>query len=221
MAAIPLKYPCSMIVSGATSSGKSTWLSQLLLEKQVLFEEGSPVWTILYCCGIHSKSYDALERDMPEITFKLGLPSQDDLTTLAARKGRKILVLDDLGRACVRSPEIEAVFTQGMHHLEIAVVMVLQNLYQNGASATTISRNASYFVLFANNSDRQQIATKARQMYPGQARYMVSAYAMATREKYGYLFVDTVPGESRALCLRTRVMADEYPTIYASPPFLP
>jgi len=216
MALIKFKYPCTTIIAGATCSGKTTWLTRLLTEKQDVFEDGSPTWHVLYCYGIYQKAYEEMELVMNDIVFKQGLPTEDDLERLAAHAGRKILVLDDLAAQCVKSPEIEALFTRGMHHLDIAVVMILQNLYQAGKSATTIARNAFYFVFFENNADRQQIATKARQMYPGNARHMIDAYEDAVRERYGYLFVDASPGSDVKTRLRTHVLADEYPIIWTS-----
>ena len=214
MALIKMKYPNTMIIAGATCSGKTTWLTRLLTEKQDVFEEGSEKWNILYCYGIYQKAYEEMELVMDDIVFKQGLPTEEDLKRLAEYEGRKILILDDLAAQCVKSPEIEALFTRGMHHLDIVVVMILQNLYQAGKSATTIARNAFYFVFFENNADRQQIATKARQMYPGNARYMIEAYDEAVANRYGYLFVDASPGSDMKTRLRTDVLADEYPIIW-------
>ena len=148
MALIKFKYPCTTIIAGATCSGKTTWLTRLLTEKQDVFEDGSPTWHVFYCYGIYQKAYEEMELVMNYILFKQGLPTEKDLERLAAHVGRKILILDDLAAQCVKRPEKEALFTRGMHHLDIAVVMVLQNLYQSGKSDTTIARNAFYLVFF-------------------------------------------------------------------------
>jgi len=216
MALIRMKYPCTTILAGATCSGKTTWMTRLLAEKQQVFEEGAPTWHVLYCYGVYQKAYEEMELVMDDILFQQGLPSEEDLNRLTAHDGRKILVLDDLAAQCVKSPEIEALFTRGMHHRDVAVVMILQNLYQTGKSATTIARNAFYFVFFENNADRQQIATKARQMYPSNARHMIDAYEDAMTTRYGYLFVDAAPGSDPKTRLRTNVLADEYPIVWTA-----
>jgi len=214
MAMIKMKYPSTMIIAGATCSGKTTWLTRMLTEKQAVYEDGDSNWKILYCYGIYQKAYEEMELVMSDILFKQGLPDQDDLSRLAAHEGRKILILDDLAAQCVKSADIENLFTRGMHHLDITVIMLLQNLYQAGKSATTIARNSFYFVFFENNADRQQIATKARQMYPGNAKHMIEAYDDAVASPYGYLFVDASPGSDAKTRLRTNVLADEYPIIW-------
>lgn len=217
MALIRMKYPFSMIITGATCSGKTTWLERLLVEKQDVFEAGSPVWHVHYFYGIYQKTYEEMETVMPDIVFKPGLPTVEDLNNLEGLKGRKILVMDDLGAQSVKSSLVEDLFTQGMHHRGISIVLITQNLYQGGKAATTISRNAFYLVLFGNNADRQQIATKARQMYPGNARHMIDAYEDAVKEPFGYLFTDQSMGldtDESKLRLRSRVLRDEFPIIY-------
>jgi len=203
-----------MILSGATCSGKTTFLNRLLNEKRGLY--GGDDWTVLYCYGVHQIKYEEMQAEMTDITFKQGLPSNADIDLLTSRSGRKILVLDDLAEACVNDPDISKLFTQGMHHRGLSIILVLQNMYQSGKCSRTIALNAFYCVFFENNADRQQIATKARQMYPGNSKKMVDAYEAFTEERYGYMFVDASPGSNPAYRLRTHVFPDEYPIVWTA-----
>ena len=66
-----------------------------------------------------------------------------------------------------------------------------------------ISLNTHYFILFNNPSYNQQIATLARQMYPGQCQFLVEAFRDAATQPQGYLITDLKPTTHDLLRLRT------------------
>ena len=72
-----------------------------------------------------------------------------------------------------------------------------------------MSLNAHYIVAFKNPRDVTQIATLAKQMYPGNTKFMVEAYRDATSTPYGYLLVDLKPQTVEQLRLRTNIFPDE------------
>ena len=76
-----------------------------------------------------------------------------------------------------------------------------------------VSLNTHYLVLFKTPRDQDSINTIARQMFGKDYKIMAEAYRDATKEKYGYLIVDSKPDSPEAIRLRTAVF-DERPICY-------
>lgn len=93
--------------------------------------------------------------------------------------------------------EVEKVFTQYVHHRNLSVIYIVQNLFCQGKSIRTISLNTNYLVLFKNPRDANQVRVLARQMYPGNTGYFMDAYQDATNKPYGYLMIDYKASEKR------------------------
>ena len=67
-------------------------------------------------------------------------------------------------------------------------------------------------VIFRNPRDKSQINHLAKQMYPGNIKYMQQSYNDATSEPYGYLLIDLKPETSDEIRLRTKIFPDETTT---------
>ena len=69
--------------------------------------------------------------------------------------------------------------------------------------------NTHYLVLFKNPRDANQVATLARQMYPGKSKFVLEAFEDATKEPYGYLLIDLKPETDERYRIRTNVFPDD------------
>jgi hypothetical protein len=54
----------------------------------------------------------------------------------------------------------------------------------------TASLNCHYFILMANKRDTLQINTLGRQIIPGQLKFVMRSFELATQEKFSYLLLD-------------------------------
>ena len=83
--AVPLPFEAASTgcVSGATKSGKTTWLFRLLRNKNVMFSE--LVNKILYCYGIYQDTFDSMKREVEGIEFLEGIPSQAEVDPATLR----------------------------------------------------------------------------------------------------------------------------------------
>ena len=171
--------PTTIIISGATGSGKTTWLKKVL-QNASLFKTKPD--RIVYCYGVWQDSF----KDMHEVEFRKGLdiPGNDG-------GDHMIIVLDDLMSQVVQSPSAESLFTEGSHHRNITVIFILQNLFQQGKHARTIMLNSHYIVLFKNPRDIQQVRILGRQL--GQEKAVEEAYKDCMKKPYGYLMIDLSP----------------------------
>jgi hypothetical protein len=65
----------------------------------------------------------------------------------------------------------EKLLCAGIHHTNITVIYLVQNIFPKGKAARTISLNTHYLILFDSRSDRLQIQTLGRQIFPGRVAY--------------------------------------------------
>ena len=202
-----------MCVSGQTGSGKTRFVYRLLQNLTQMYSKEPPV-SVMYCYGIHQPLYDEMERTIPNLTLVRGLPTAEELNELDGK--HRLIVIDDLMHRVVNDPDMELLFTQGCHHRRISVIFITQNLFPKGTKSRTIALNTYYLVLMKNARDASQITTLGRQLFPGRSRFLVEAYADATKEPYGYLVVDTSPHADDKYRVRTHVFPQEYPIVYQS-----
>ena len=200
--------------TGATCSGKSFWLYQLLRNKDDMFE--NPPEKVLYCYGMYQPLYEQMEKELPFITFQQGLPSISDLETLANEKTCNLVCLDDLMESVMTSSEMENLFVKGMHHRHLSVIFLNQNMYCQGKHSRTINLNTHILVLMKNPRDLSQIQCFARQAFMGKSKFLLEAFKDATSQPYGYLILDFSPTGPDAYRVRTRVFPGEDTIIYQS-----
>ena len=69
-------------------------------------------------------------------------------------------------------------------------------MFLKGKHTVTQNRNTEYFVIFESIRDQSIIRTLAQKMYPGNSKFLISAYEDAVRQPYGHLFIDTKPNNN-------------------------
>ena len=199
-----LQHPFTCLVSGATQSGKTEWLFKLLTLSSGKIQP--PPEQIIYCFS-EEQSVEKFRnaKGMANIQFHKGIPIlNEENEELFSSELRKLIILDDLMQEA-NSEMISTLFTRGSHHRNLSIILVTQNLFYQNKHFRTISLNANYLVIFKNPRDLAQINHLARQMFPGKSSIMQNAYYLATKQPYGYLFVDlkqTTPDNAR---LRTNI----------------
>ena len=107
-------------------------------------------------------NYDDIKCAVPSTQFHQGIPSLEKLESLQ----NIILVLDDLMEESVKDSNILNMFIAGSHHRNISVLFLMQNVFEKGRHARTISINTQYMALFKNARDQTQIRFLARQIFP-------------------------------------------------------
>ena len=123
-----------------------------------------------------------------------------------------LLIIDDLMHEM--NEVVAKLFTKGSHHRNTSVLLLTQNIFHQNKHSRTVSLNAHYMVLFNNVRDASQITNLAKQMYPGNVKYLKSSYEDATNKHYGYLLIDLKPDTSDLLRLRTDIFPGEIHYVY-------
>ena len=107
-----------------------------------------------------------------------------------------------------------ALFTRGSHHRNLSVIFIVQNLFQKGKEARSISLNTQYLIFFKSPRDKSQIMHLGKQLYLGSSKFVQEAYHDATVKPYGYLLFDLKPDTPEEYRLRTNIFPDELTIVY-------
>ena len=197
--------PTTMILSGTTGSGKTTWLKKLLEERHKMFSK-TPT-RILYYYGVWQPMFSDMEAWGVE--FIKGIPPEN-IENLTGQP--MIVVIDDLQEQATKSDQVEELFTKGSHHKNMTVIYLTQNLFRQGKNARNITLNAHYLILFKNPRDVGQIGNLGRQL--GCSNFLKKAFEDATDESYGYLVVDLNPHSEAQYRYRTHIWPGQDTMIY-------
>ena len=111
--------PAIIVLSGATSSGKTTWIKRFL--NSDMFDR-SP-HKVFYCYGVFQPTFDT----MKNVEFIHGLPQ--DFNQFYDTPQHNLLILDDLQNDVISSPEIQHLVCRESHHRNLSVIYITQNLY--------------------------------------------------------------------------------------------
>lgn len=210
---LKFETPHTALVSGPSSSGKTSFIFKALLHAKGLFKD--PPKKIYYCFGVKQKLYDDMKNALDTIEFIEGLPTKDMLEMWAADEpGSKMLVLDDLLQKASRSSDVVDIYCQYSHHYNYITWLVTQNVFYPGKEFRTISLNTHIFIVFRNARDELKIQTLGRQITPGRGKYFIDSYRRATTEKYSYLCIDVSPHSDPKYKLRTNVLPGQLMTVF-------
>ena len=204
---LKLRIPCTAILSGATMSGKTVFVRRLLTNADVMFDP-VPV-KVLYCYGAFQSVFNDMQRDIANIEFHEGLPSDAVIGSLPPNS---LIFTDDLMKEASSSDTFEKLFTKIAHHRQIGVFHIVQNLFYKGKNVRTIMLNSMYFFLFRNPRDQSQIVHLAKQIAPGHTKFVHEAYADSTKRPFGYLYINLHPDALEELKYATNILPDEQPT---------
>ena len=97
-----------------------------------------PVNKILYCYSIYQDTFDSIKREVEGIEFLEGIPSQVKVKNFVDGM-HNLVILDDLSEGVVKDPDMERLFVQGVHHLNLGMFFLSHNCFRQGKYARTIA----------------------------------------------------------------------------------
>ena len=199
-----LLHPFTCIVSGPSGCGKSSLVKSIINENIIDPTPTKIMW--LYA------EDQPLYRKVKNVEFIQGVP--DELETLFDPRYKNLLVLDDLMTKFHSDERLTRLFSVGSHHKNLSIIFIIHNLFHHGKEMRTLSLNSHYLILFKNPRDKLQISTLARQMYPGQSKFLVEAFQDATKNAHGYLLIDLKPATADRLRIRTGILPSDLQVVY-------
>ncbi len=208
-------HPSNVMLAGPSGSGKTRFLVRALELGMFCPRPTRVVWVY----GEDQADHDTLNEltaigKLPKVEFLKNDTSYQEIVEGFDRSQVNLLVLDDQMKEAKTNPkEFDNIFTKGSHHRNITVVLLLQNVFEDGFR--TVNINMRYLVVFKNPRDQRQITVLGSQMFPSQSDFITKVYEDATaREPFTYLVFD-VHGETRKeLRILTNVLSTKRARVY-------
>ena len=198
-----LKHPFTCLVAGATSSGKSTIVSELINNISSLTVPDIPIPVrVTWCLGSAN--------DAPTVTS-----THVALDVIYGRPPEEpdcdILVIDDQMTDMADSKHMCDLFSKHSHHKKMSIFFIVQNLFFQGKHMRNIALNSHYLILTKSRRDISQVKRLGIQLF-GKGDFFFDAYKKAVLDReYGYLFVDLSPSTDERFRLRSHILPSEYP----------
>lgn len=199
-----LKHPFTCIVSGPSGCGKSSLVKDLITTNAIDPSPNRIVW-------LYAEDQPLYRSGLGNVRFHQGLP--EDLDTMFNPSTRNLLIIDDLMTEAHSDQRMTKLFSVGSHHRNLSIIFIIHNLFHYGKEMRTLSLNSHYLILFKNPRDHLQVATLARQMYPGRSQFLIEAFEDSTKKPHGYLLIDLKPETEDDFRIRTGILQSEK-TIY-------
>ena len=199
MPLIKFRSGTNCIVYGVSSSGKTTFILELL--KQRLITNFPP--RIFYFYKIFQPFMDSwnLQSGYPKITFIEGMPSDE------MKNGNCICVMDDL--LLEKQKRSAELFIYQSHHLNITTFFLSQNLYPRDECFRLMLLNSQYIVIMPDIRSFRQVRTLANQLFADEDKKRVlNAFKSAIKEPYGMIILNFVKNIPRELTVLTNYWSD-------------
>ena len=214
------RVPSNMMIVGPTSSGKTTWLKNLVEYRHKFFstnpealllfhKEPQTAYRVIEKCMVEDKKPNI--SFSPFSSFKKVPKSVEEMKEILdsyPRKVPKIIVFDDyldeVGHV------LKHMFTVLTHHYNCFTIFLCQNLFDSKSDLRTLSINAQYMLLFNNPRDRSAVSNLAKQIFPGKVRILNKAYQEAVNNRnYGYLLLDFHQQQDDRVRMRSHIFPNE------------
>ena len=192
--------PFHMILSSSTMCGKTCWTLKFLRQMDKLLDKVPE--NVYYFYNQYNEAFGA--EDLSHVQFIHGLPDEISSDSL--------IILDDYMQNKEAQAFLAEMSVQGVHHKNSSVIQLRQNLFHGGRTSRI---NAQYICLLRNPTDKLQIQTLGRQVFPRSKGFLLEAYEDATKKPYGYLFLNLHPASTdENLRVVSGIFSDEDMYVY-------
>ena len=200
-----LATPFRLIVAGGSGSGKTEFVKQIV-NKQFYSD---PIENVIYCYLDYLTDI-LTEFDVP-VQYRAGLP---DTSYLASVPDGSLIILDDMMIECAKCEAISKLFSVVARKRRISVILIVQNIYQQGRHFRSIRLNSTGVVLFKFRAAYDSNLRLLRDF--GLNKYIERPQLeQALSEKHSYIFVDIHPNRQFDFgCIRGNIFQKEINCYY-------
>lgn len=193
-----IKSPFRGFICGASGSGKSAFILNLLAHRNKLCETSFE--TIIYCHPgdpdhISEKDnlfFQKLREVVPFIQIVTSIPDRDELISYINKKC--LLILEDMISDIFSSEYCSRLFTSISSHSNVSILTTSQNYFEQGKFAKTILRNQTFYVIFNSRGDNQSVSLISKKMFPYSKNFLNHCFnwldQRITEQYKKYLFID-------------------------------
>ena len=141
---ITLKIGTAMMLAGPSNCGKSSFVKNLIMTRDILF--GKPSLNVYIVCANVQNIYEDMVKNKNVKQIFYTMPSKNEILQIAKiwrKTGGTILFLDDLLTEIAKNNMlIQEIFTEMAHHQKLSVVLCVQNLFYQNSIFRTLSLNS-------------------------------------------------------------------------------
>ena len=208
---IPFEKCSSVIICGASASGKTHFITECIRRKNDLYEPKYTPKHVYYFYGVHQPIFDELERE--GVHMFQGCPSPEQIQEISQNGDINMIVLDDLMDKVVNNDHLSKLFTEGCHHLNLCTFFLTQHLFYSGKYTKTIARNTHYFLFTKSPRNLSTILSLTKQVFPGKTKAISDVYNDVSNTPFGILLMDLHPNTPSRFRLRSNIF-NEDTTVY-------
>jgi hypothetical protein len=211
-----LRLPFFAQISGASHSGKSHFVADLVLNRGYMMDH--PVAKVVWLYAAHQKLYEVIAKFDPGIEFRRGLDFDHEKEKLPPLPGQDkpqhtLLVVDDLAGTALETDWFKDLASVYTHHSHISVLFITQRLFSSEKYSKQVNDQCSYLTIFRSPRDETSVGVVATQSFKNCRKFMLGSFEHATDEPYEYLFVDLTAQCPKRFRLRSRVVR-RHPYMY-------
>lgn len=179
--------PTTISITGASSSGKTSYLVKILKKAEHLFDPKPKNLIIVY--SQYQDLYDEIKKleNFDSIRFVEGFNINIEEVNDA------ILVFDDQMRQLFQNPGAGDLFLKFSHHNRVTVITLTQNLFPTGKYSKDIRLNIHYYVIMKSFTLQSQVKYLGLQLFSQYKHFLVSAYKKACEKRYSALVINLHP----------------------------
>ncbi len=206
-----LGLPAHSLIIGASLSGKTTLLIQMLKEAPRLF---TPVpKLVMFYYDQYQEQYGQAQEHLAQAGIQMELHrgsdvSLQELEDYVPKNEQTLLIIDDATQTSSTSKNLADIAMNG-RHLGISLVLCWHTLFPGSQVARTINQNMHYFFFLPCPRAKGQMEAFGRQA--GMGKRLLAAYDLCLNQEHPcrYLLVDMKPSTPDLLRLRSRILPSD------------
>jgi hypothetical protein len=199
--------PFTMIICGATMSGKTELVRKIVVNSDKIIKPKPENIVISYSAD--QPVYRDLEKHGAKLVQGLDFQVEEFLP-----HSPTLLVIDDQMDDVMTNEKMNDLFTKGVHHRNVSVILLQQNVFPQGKYGRTIRLNAQYLILMRSPMFLSQVMSLGRQLFPGKPQFLLDAYRKATAKPYSFLVVNLHPLCDDQLRVSEQLFSEEDHIVY-------
>jgi hypothetical protein len=187
------RQPSQIIIAGATKSGKTTLLIDILKHRNLMFDQ--PLDEI-YWFYTEEHSVADVPAALPRVKLLEGVPTIDKIYSITKKRVPKLVVLDDMQDIIETSDTIKMlreVLNKVSHHRNLSIVFIVQNLYSSRKMVSIRNQCEEICIMCNGTSAMQNAEHLGRALFAkGGAEFLKEALNKAKSHKsHNHLLIST------------------------------
>jgi hypothetical protein len=195
-----------MIISGASGSGKTVLVLEILKDLNVVYEVGIERVYFCTCTPIIGD----IQCPVP-VTIHEGLPTSDMWS-----EPNSLIIIDDQQDALSDQKQSVAMASRIAHHYKTTFIYILQSIFWGQGSSDVIRQlylNSQYVIILSCRRGIQQVKRFIQYMFPSTWRKVLAGYEEVMSKAFSHVLFDFHPKTKPEFIMRTGILANEFTCI--------